>query len=200
MAYRAEIEIGVRGTRELERLRSLITQSTQAFESLNRIAAKRGGLNQTLDNYETQLVRAKRAIDNVTAGTQAEVKAIREYVTAMGLANAARDRQNYLIAQEVANRRRVQATINAGFGQQGAALPPSMRNAGFGQQGPALAPAAARRAACHARSGRLVSSAGALPALAEEGAVSRAPSLAPTWACATRAASLPPGQRAGRNP
>ena len=146
MAYRAEIEIGVRGTRELERLRSLITQSTQAFESLNRIAAKRGGLNQTLDNYETQLVRAKRAIDNVTAGTQAEVKAIREYVTAMGLANAARDRQNYLIAQEVANRRRVQATINAGFGQQGAALPPSMRNAGFGQQGPALAPAAARRA------------------------------------------------------
>jgi len=145
VAYRAEIEIGVRGTRELERLRSLITQSTQAFESLNRIAAKRGGLNQTLANYETQLVRAKRAIDNVTAGTQAEVKAIREYVTAMGLANAARDRQNYLIAQEVANRRKVQATINAGFGQQGAALPPSMRNAGFGQQGPALAPAAARR-------------------------------------------------------
>lgn len=146
MAYRAEIEIGVRGTRELERLRSLITQSTQAFESLNRIAAKRGGLNQTLANYETQLVRAKRAIDNVTAGTQAEVKAIREYVTAMGLANAARDRQNYLIAQEIANRRKVQATINAGFGQQGAALPPSMRNAGFGQQGPALPPAAARRA------------------------------------------------------
>lgn len=146
MAYRAEIEIGVRGTRELERLRSLITQSTQAFESLNRIAAKRGGLNQTLANYETQLTRAKRAIDNVTAGTQAEVKAIREYVTAMGLANAARDRQNYLIAQEVANRRKVQATINAGFGQQGAALPPSMRNAGFGQQGPSLPPAAARRA------------------------------------------------------
>ena len=146
MAYRAEIEIGVKGTRELERLRSLITQSTQAFESLNRIAAKRGGLNQTLANYETQLTRAKRAIDNVTAGTQAEVKAIREYVTAMGLANAARDRQNYLIAQEVANRRKVQATINAGFGQQGAALPPSMRNAGFGQQGPSLPPAAARRA------------------------------------------------------
>lgn len=145
MAYRAEIEIGVKGTRELERLRSLITQSTQAFESLNRIAAKRGGLNQTLANYETQLTRAKRAIDNVTAGTQAEVEAIREYVTAMGLANAARDRQNYLIAQEVANRRKVQATIDAGFGQQGPALPPSMRNAGFGQQGPALPPAAARR-------------------------------------------------------
>ena len=145
MAYRAEIEIGVKGTRELERLRSLITQSTQAFESLNRIAAKRGGLNQTLANYETQLTRAKRAIDNVTAGTQAETKAIREYVTALGVANAARARQNYLIEQEIANRRKVQATLNAGFGQQGAALPPSMRNAGFGQQGPAFAPAAARR-------------------------------------------------------
>jgi len=147
VAYRAEIEIGVKGQRELERLRSLITQTTTAFESLNKIAAARGGLNQTLVNYETQLTRAKRAIDNVTAGTQAEVKAIREYVTAMGLANAARDRQNYLIAQEVANRRRVQATINAGFGQQGPALPPSMRNAGFGQQGPGLPPRVSTRRA-----------------------------------------------------
>ena len=138
MAYRAEIEIGVKGQRELERLRALITQTTQAYESLNKIASQRGALNQTLSNYETQLNRAKRAIDNVTMGTQAEVKAIREYVDAVGAANAARARQNYLIAQEISNRRRVQVAINAGFGQQGPALPPSMRNAGFGQQGPTL--------------------------------------------------------------
>lgn len=174
MAYRAEIEIGVKGQRELERLRSLITQTTTAFESLNKIAAARGGLNQTLSNYETQLVRAKRAIDNVTAGTQAEVKAIREYVTAMGLANAARDRQNYLIAQEIANRRRVQATINAGFGQQMPALPPSMRNAGFGQQGPAAAARglAARPTAGSSNVGGLVSNAiigGAFPLLFGQG-------------------------------
>lgn len=156
MAYRAEIEIGVRGQRELERLRSLITQSTQAFESLNRVAAARGGLNQTLSNYSTQLTRAKRAIDNVTMGTEAEVKAIREYVSAMGAANAARSRQNYLIAQEIANRRRVQVAVNAGFGQQGPALPPSMRNAGFGQQGPALPPrAGAGRTTAGGGGGRL---------------------------------------------
>jgi hypothetical protein len=122
-AYRADIEIGIRGQRELERLRSSITQTTQAFESLNRVAAQRGALRQTLTNYETQLNRAARAINNVTLGSQAETKAIREYVTAMGAANAARSRQNFLIAQEVANRRRVTATANAGFGVQGPALP-----------------------------------------------------------------------------
>ena len=142
MAYRADIEIGVRGTRQLEQLRSLITQTTQAYESLNRIAGTRGGLIQNLANYTTQVDRARRAIDNVTMGSQAETKAIREYVTAMGQANTARARQNYLIEQEIANRRRVQATMNAGFGQQGPAVPPSMRNAGFGQFGPALPPRA----------------------------------------------------------
>jgi tape measure domain-containing protein len=126
-AYRADIEIGVRGQRELERLRSSITQTTQAFESLNRIAAQRGALRQTLGNYETQLNRAARAINNVTLGSQAETKAIREYVTAMGAANAARTRQNFLIAQEIANRRRVIATANAGVGMQGPALPGYMR-------------------------------------------------------------------------
>jgi tape measure domain-containing protein len=140
VAYRADIEIGVKGTRQLEQLRSLITQTTQAYESLNRIAKTRGGLVQNLANYTTQVDRARRAIDNATMGSQAETKAIREYVTAMGQANAVRARQNYLIEQEIANRRKVQATVNAGFGQQGPALPPSMRNAGFGQFGPALPP------------------------------------------------------------
>jgi tape measure domain-containing protein len=142
VAYRADIEIGVKGTRQLEQLRSLITQTTQAYESLNRIAKTRGGLVQNLANYTTQVDRARKAIDNATMGSKAETKAIREYVTAMGQANTARARQNYLIEQEIANRRRVQATMNAGFGQQGPAVPPSMRNAGFGQFGPALPPRA----------------------------------------------------------
>ena len=124
MAYRADIEIGVRGTRQLEQLRSLITQTTQAYESLNRIARTRGGLIQNLANYTTQVDRARRAIDNVTMGSQAETKAIREYVTAVGQANTARARQNYLIQLEIAGRRRIQATVNAGVGQQGPALPP----------------------------------------------------------------------------
>lgn len=147
MAYRADIEIGVRGTRQLEQLRSLITQTTEAYESLNRIARTRGGLVQNLANYTTQVDRARRAIDNVTMGSQAETKAIREYVTAMGQANTARARQNYLIQLEIAGRRRIQATVNAGVGQQGAAVPPSMRNAGVGKQGPALPPKTAARAA-----------------------------------------------------
>jgi len=124
VAYRADIEIGVKGTRQLEQLRSLITQTTQAYESLNRIASKQGKLVQNVSNYTDQLNRASRALENVTLGSQAESKAIREYVTAMGQANAARARQNFLIEQEISSRRKIQATANAGFGQYGPALPP----------------------------------------------------------------------------
>lgn len=100
-AYRADIEIGVRGQRELERLRSAITQTSEAAESLNRIRVNGGRLAQSLENYNTQLERAQRNLQVVATASQAENKAITEYVTALGSANAARARQNDLIEDEI---------------------------------------------------------------------------------------------------
>jgi hypothetical protein len=100
-AYRADIEIGVRGQRELERLRSAITQTSEAAESLNRIRVNGGRLAQSLENYNTQLERAQRNLQIVATASQAENKAITEYVTALGSANAARARQNNLIEDEI---------------------------------------------------------------------------------------------------
>ena len=100
-AYRAEIQIGVRGQRELERLRSAITQTSEAAESLNRIRVNGGRLAQSLENYNTQLERAQRNLRVVATASDAESKAITEYVTALGSANAARARQNNLIEDEI---------------------------------------------------------------------------------------------------
>lgn len=100
-AYRADIQIGVSGQQELERLRSAITQTSQAAESLNRIRVNGGRLAQSLENYNTQLERAQRNLQIVATASQAENKAITEYVTALGSANAARARQNDLIEDEI---------------------------------------------------------------------------------------------------
>ena len=118
-AYRADIEIGVRGARSLEQLRSSINLTARAVDSLNAVVSARGSLVQSLQNYTNNLNRAARSLELVGAGTVAETKAVREYVQALGEANVARTRQNALIAQEIANRRRVVATVNAGFGVQG---------------------------------------------------------------------------------
>lgn len=124
-AYRADIEIGVRGVRRLEELRSSINTTARAVDSLNEAVGARGGLVQSIENYTKNLNRAAQSLSKVGAGTQAETKAVREYVRALGEANTARQRQNYLIAQQVANQRKVQPGT-AGTGQQTPALPPSL--------------------------------------------------------------------------
>ena len=124
-SYRADIEIGVRGARSLEQLRSSINQTARAVDSLNDVVSARGSLVQNIQNYTNNLNRAAQSLRMVGAGTQAETKAIREYVRALGEANTARARQNSLVAQEVANQRRVSAGT-APYGQQGPALPPAI--------------------------------------------------------------------------
>jgi hypothetical protein len=125
VAYRADIEIGVKGARSLEQLRSSINQTAQAVSSLNDVVSARGSLVQNIQNYVNNLNTAARSLQLVGAGTEAETKAVREYVRALGEANTARARQNSLVAQEIANQRRV-TPGNAGVGQQGPALPPAL--------------------------------------------------------------------------
>ena len=107
MAYRAEIEISVRGTRQLEELRSKINQSAVAADSLNESLGKQGRLAQSLGNYERLLGKAAGTLKDVIAGTEGETKAIKEYVTILGQANEAQTRQNGLIEREIALRNRL---------------------------------------------------------------------------------------------
>jgi hypothetical protein len=118
VAYRAEIEIGVKGVRSLEQLRSELNKSETAAESLNRVVGARGGLVQNIQNYVTNLSKAAQTLNLVTAGTKAETRAVQEYVTALGQANTARTRQNSLIDAEIKRREelaRVQKLTAAGI-------------------------------------------------------------------------------------
>lgn len=106
MAYRAEIEIGVKGTRQLEELRSKIAATSNAVNILNQVLAQTGGTAQTLRTFSRTLAEASSNLKDVTAGMFSETQAIREYVTALGQANSAQARQNRLITEEIEARRK----------------------------------------------------------------------------------------------
>ena len=72
-----------------------------------------------MENYSRAVFKAENALRKAAQGTRQEEMAVRSLVSAMEIENKARARRNFLIAQEVANRRQVIATANAGFGLQG---------------------------------------------------------------------------------
>jgi len=128
VAYRAEIEIGVRGQERLNRLQNQISQLANQItrvndESIFDPVAPRA--IQSIENYSNAVSVAAANLREAALGTQEETNAVRQYVQALGEANAARSRQNSLIAQEVANRRTVRPG-DAGLGQQTPALPPAL--------------------------------------------------------------------------
>lgn len=116
MAYRAEIEIGVRGLQQLQALTKQIDILSAGVDSVSKRLA---GATQSISAYNTNLAKAAETLNKVNAGTIAEADAVRQYVQALGQANAARDRQNKLIQQQIALQRQAVPTANAGFGIQG---------------------------------------------------------------------------------
>lgn len=131
-AYRAEIEIGVRGIRQLQDTTKQIDLLSKGVDGVNK---RFSGAIQSLNAYNTNLARAAATLNKVNAGTVAEAEAVRQYVTALGQANAARDRQNRLIQQQIALQRKAIPTANAGFGVQGPALPPTQSTGRRGGSG-----------------------------------------------------------------
>jgi tape measure domain-containing protein len=147
VAYRADIEIAVRGAQELKRLQNEISATSKLIDGLNNYienigsggvvrnisnlqdvvqkaanAFNQAALNTdeaSIENYSRAVSKAERALRKAAQGTRQEEDAVRSLVTAMDAENKARARRNFLIAQEVANRRRIVATANAGYGAQG---------------------------------------------------------------------------------
>lgn len=129
-AYRADIEIGVRGIRQLQDVTKQIDLLAKGVDGINKRFA--GGI-QSLNAYTANLSKAAATLNKVNAGTVAEAEAVKQYVTALGQANAARDRQNKLIQEQIILQRKITPTANAGFGMQGPALPPSRPQQGKGK-------------------------------------------------------------------
>lgn len=120
--YTADIEIAVRGGREVDTLIKGLNRLNNSINVVNRNAKllQGKGFNvASLENYTRAVYKAERAVRAAAQGTKQEAQAVENLVTAIDKENAARARRNFLIAQEVAKRRQVIATANAGFGVQG---------------------------------------------------------------------------------
>ena len=103
MAYRAEIEIGVKGQQKLKQLQDSVknlsskTEEVQAaFDSLVPDRAL-----QSVRNYESVLKSTVQTLRSVEIATDDETEAIQKHVQAMGEANEVRERQNRLIREQV---------------------------------------------------------------------------------------------------
>jgi hypothetical protein len=98
VAYTADINIVVKGQAAVNSLqKSLI----EVGEKLDELAKKRIGPAATLETFNKQLREARSRLDEVVAGTSNETAVIKNYVTALGNANAASERQNRLISDEI---------------------------------------------------------------------------------------------------
>lgn len=138
MAYRAEIEIGVKGAIKLEKLQNTINALANRITKLNDESIfdpVDPRLIQNVQNYSNALDVAAENLRAVALETEEETKAIQSYVTALGEANAVRARQNRLIDEQIAKQtaaNRVVREASTGFsaGRYGPQVP-----AGTGRQG-----------------------------------------------------------------
>jgi hypothetical protein len=137
VAYRADIEIGVKGQEAIGRLQKQLDGTLHKINELNKTSVFRtGNVAQNIDRYTKQLNLAAKALDLAALGTTQETRAINNYVTAVGRANTARQRQTNLIDAEIKKRQeleRIQKLTAAGIFETtrfkepiGPALPPTV--------------------------------------------------------------------------
>lgn len=123
-SYKTEIEIGVIGVGKIAQLKSSLEQVSKTVDILNRKRIDQGFNIQNLNTYNNLLGKAWQNINKAAMGSQEELKAVENLVTAKNRQIAAQERLNALIAKEELAQKRIVATANAGFGEQGPKLPP----------------------------------------------------------------------------
>ena len=114
MAYRAEIEIGVKGADKLKDFKEELKKINRILDITNKTRDVFELPLQNLQNYTKNLSEASRALKTVEMGTDAERAAVERYVTALGESNEARARQNQLIKSQVAAQEAARRTVSAG--------------------------------------------------------------------------------------
>jgi len=101
VAYKTEIQIGVKGVAELDKLRKQVTSLNQKVDGIENAFSK--GI-QSVKRYSDAVRVASDTLRKARINTQDETDAIRDYVTAVTAANAVQVRQNRLLDQEIAKR------------------------------------------------------------------------------------------------
>ena len=100
MAYRAEIEIGVKGAKQLKDFRTSLENANKVLREVNEQNDVFGKPLQSLKIYKDNLKLAAESLENVKAGIKGERDAVRDYLRAAGELNAFKERQNRLLDEE----------------------------------------------------------------------------------------------------
>ena len=126
MAYRADIEIAVRGAQELKRLQNEIRVASDAVNSLNsNLSGIANLVPRSFDNLNKTVAQAARSFNAAALGTKEATDAAREYVRATDEVNNGLRERVALLAKVRAEQRRT-VPGDAGTGQQTPALPPQL--------------------------------------------------------------------------
>jgi hypothetical protein len=127
VAYKAEIQIGVVGIGQIGTLQKSLNQVSNAVDVINAKQVKAGFNIQNINTYNAQLEKAWYNINKAALGSKEELKAVEDLVRAKSNQLAVQERLNSLIAKEELAQKRIVATANAGFGEQGPKLPPAAK-------------------------------------------------------------------------
>ena len=103
MAYRADIEIGVKGIGQLGALQKSLNQVSNTVDIFNKKQAAEGFKIQNLQTYNQLLQKATENIYKAAAGSKEELEAIKDLVQIKNLQAAAQQRINSLLAKEDAH-------------------------------------------------------------------------------------------------
>ena len=131
MAYRADIEIAVRGAQELKRLQDQVSATSKLVDGLNSYLENigTGGVVRSINNLNAAVANTAAIFNKAALGTEEATLAAKAYLAATNDANAGlREKANLLAqiqAKEIASQRRI-VPGNAGVGQQTPALPPQL--------------------------------------------------------------------------
>lgn len=100
MAYQAEIQIGVKGAKQLAEFRKNLENTNDVLRQVNDQNDVFGKPLQSLKIYRDNLKLATENLNNVKAGIKGETEAVRNYLRAASELEGFKDRQNRLLDQE----------------------------------------------------------------------------------------------------
>lgn len=89
MAYRADIEIAVRGATQITNLQQQLNAAALAAENVNKVLGSRGVLVNSVDNLSRVAAQANAALRSTAAATPAQKQAIDVYVKSLAAAEQA---------------------------------------------------------------------------------------------------------------
>lgn len=140
MAYRADIEIAVRGAQQLRQLKDELNATSKAVESVNNFIENfsNSGVVRSINTLRSAVAQAASEFNKVAVNTDEAVIAARQYIRATDELNTSLQERLALLRQ-IKNEERIQATANVAkaLRKQGITLGPAFT----GELGPGPASA-----------------------------------------------------------